>query len=67
MAFEFLKRRKKKSYEKRVVELNNLMSFLGIDENSDRLSEVTYFTCLKVLREGLSKLPLSLQRVSEDG
>ena len=67
MAFEFLKRRKKKSYEKRVVELNNLMSFLGIDENSDRLSEVTYFTCLKVLGEGLSKLPLSLQRVSEDG
>ena len=50
-----------------MVELNNLMSFLGIDENSDRLSEVTYFTCLKVLGEGLSKLPLSLQRVSEDG
>lgn len=43
------------------------MNFLGIDENSDRLSEVTYFTCLKVLSEGLSKLPLTLQRVSDDG
>ena len=43
------------------------MNFLNIDENSDRLSEVTYFTCMKVLGEGLSKLPLALQRVTNDG
>ena len=49
------------------VRLNDLLNFLGIDENSDRLQEVTYYTCLKVLSEGLSKLPLALQRVSEDG
>ena len=49
------------------VRLNDLLNFLGIDENSDRLQEVTYYTCLKVLSEGLSKLPLSLQKVSEDG
>ena len=68
MLFEFLKRKKKKkSYEMQTVRLNDLLNFLGIDENSDRLQEVTYYTCLKVLSEGLSKLPLSLQRVSEDG
>ena len=68
MLFEFLKRKKKKkSYEMQTVKLNDLLNFLGIDENSDRLQEVTYYTCLKVLSEGLSKLPLSLQKVSEDG
>lgn len=46
---------------------HDLMNFLNIDENSDRLSEVTYFTCMKVLGEGLSKLPLALQRVTKDG
>ena len=46
---------------------HDLMNFLNIDENSDRLSEVTYFTCMKVLGEGLSKLPLALQRVTNDG
>ena len=66
--FEFLKRKKKKkSYEMQTVRMNDLLNFLGIDENSDRLQEVTYYTCLKVLSEGLSKLPLALQRVSEDG
>lgn len=66
--FEFLKRKKKKkSYEMQTVRMNDLLNFLGIDENSDRLQEVTYYTCLKVLSEGLSKLPLTLQRVSEDG
>lgn len=67
--FEFLRKKKKKSFERQAVELNQLLKFLGIDEgsNSDRLSEVTYFTCLKVLGEGLAKLPLALQRVTEDG
>ena len=67
--FEFLRKKKKKSFERQAVELNQLLRFLGIDEgsNSDRLSEVTYFTCLKVLGEGLAKLPLALQKVTEDG
>ena len=68
LLFEFLKRRRKKNFsEMKTVELNQLLQFLGIDGSSDRLSEVTYFTCLKVLGEGLSKLPLSVQRVSDDG
>lgn len=49
------------------VAFHDLMQFLNIDENCDRLSEVTYFTCMKVLGEGLSKLPLALQRVTSDG
>ena len=66
--FRFLKRKQKnKSYDMQTVRLNDLLNFLGIDPSEDRLSEVTYFTCLKVLSEGLSKLPLALQRVSEDG
>ena len=66
--FEFLKRKKKnKGFEMQTVRMNDLLDFLGIEGRSDRLQEVTYFTCLKVLSEGLSKLPLSVQRVSADG
>lgn len=67
--FEFLKKRnrKKKSVDFSGVAFHDLMQFLNIDENCDRLSEVTYFTCMKVLGEGLSKLPLALQRVTSDG
>lgn len=66
--FEFWKKRKKKNFdERRNIEMNSLLQFLGIEPGEDRLSEVTYFTCLKVLGEGLSKLPLAVQRVSDDG
>lgn len=46
----------------RDIELNNLYRFLGIDANTDRdvLSEVTYFSCMKVLSEAVGKLPLTL-------
>ena len=63
----FWKKRKQKSAEVSSAAFHDLMNFLNIDENSDRLSEVTYFTCMKVLGEGLSKLPLALQRVTNDG
>ena len=48
----------------------NLGSLLGIDPtqyDEGRLSEVTYFACLKILSEAVAKLPLSLQRVTDNG
>lgn len=45
------------------VSLNQLLEFLGVDKNNtDALSEATYFACLKVLSESLGKLPLKLQQ-----
>lgn len=49
------------------IALNNLLQFLNISSEQDNMAEVTYFTCLKVLAEGIAKLPLSLQQVTEDG
>lgn len=41
------------------IELNNLLDFLGIDKTKNRaISEATYFACMKVLSEGIGKLPL---------
>lgn len=48
----------------------DLARFLGIDENlnHDAMSEATYYTCLKILREGVSKLPIRLmQETDENG
>lgn len=50
--------------------LMDLGSLLGIDPakyDGGRLSEVTYFACLKILSEAVAKLPLSLQRVTQEG
>ena len=49
------------------VELNNLYKFLGInpDEDEKVLSEATYFACMKVLSEGIGKLPLKLLKYNE--
>ena len=44
--------------------MNSLLDFLNLDEDN-ATSEVTYFTCLKVLSEGIAKLPLDLQEVSD--
>ena len=43
-----------------------LAEWLGIDTatNADRLSEVTYFTCLKMLSETIGKLPIRYYQVS---
>lgn len=61
----FLKSKKKKSFEEREqIALGELLNFLNISYDKSRMAEVTYFTCLKVLSEGLSKLPLALQKVT---
>ena len=39
-----------------------LAQWLGIDPSQDRLSEVTYFTCLKMMAETIGKLPLNTTR-----
>lgn len=41
-------------------ELIKLLDFLGIDRNTpaNMLSEVTYFTCIRVLSEGIGKIPI---------
>lgn len=56
-----------KASDRQTIELNNLYKFLGIDASADSqvLSEVTYFACLKVLSESLGKLPLKLLRYNE--
>ena len=49
------------------VTLSQLLDFLGIhDTSAEALSEATYYACLKVLSEGLGKLPLKLQQFTPD-
>ena len=44
-----------------------LAEWLGINPLSDSLSEVTYFTCLKMLSETIGKLPLKYYQTSKEG
>ena len=44
-----------------------LAQWLGIDPSQDRLSEVTYFTCLKMMAETIGKLPLKYYQTTEEG
>lgn len=44
-----------------------LAEWLGIDTSNDKLSEVTYFTCLKILSETIGKLPLKYYQATDDG
>lgn len=45
-----------------------IVDFLGLgDVPADRLSEATYFACLKILSESMGKLPLKLLRKTEQG
>ena len=46
---------------------HELAEWLGIDINSNQLSEVTYFTCLKMLAETIGKLPLKYYQTTEEG
>ncbi|MGE6513364.1 phage portal protein [Lysinibacillus sphaericus] len=43
--------------------------FLGINKETkkDNLSEVTYFSCLKIMSESLGKLPLKMYKDTENG
>lgn len=53
------------------MELNSptLLEWLGIDPETpkEKLSEVTYFACLKILSESLGKLPLKMYQNTEHG
>ncbi|WP_256761415.1 phage portal protein [Cohnella sp. WQ 127256] len=49
---------------------DNLLQVLGINPaavDKNRLSEITYFTCLKLLSESIGKLPLKLYQETETG
>lgn len=52
---------------RQTIELNNLYKFLGInpDEDERAISEATYFACMKVLSEGVGKLPLKLLKYND--
>lgn len=53
------------------IEMNNpkLLEWLGIssDTPKDKLSEATYFSCLKILSESIGKLPLHMYQKTEKG
>lgn len=51
------------------MQSKELLEWLGIDGNGprDKLSEITYFTCLKVLAETVGKLPLKLYQETDKG
>lgn len=50
------------------IALSQLLNFLGIDEKNEKaLSEVTYFTCLKLLCESVGKIPLKIFKYESDG
>lgn len=68
--FDIFKRKKvNKAAETdpRILDLGKLLGFDPTQYDESRLSEVTYFACLKMLSEAVAKLPLTLQRVSGDG
>ncbi|MCD8148841.1 MAG: phage portal protein, partial [Clostridiales bacterium] len=53
------------------ADLNNeeLLEWLGIDKGTNRkaLSEITYYTCLKMLSEMIGKLPLKYYQETSEG
>lgn len=50
-------------------ELYRLLDFLGIDRNTpaNMLSQVTYFTCIRVMSEGIGKIPLKIYKQLDRG
>lgn len=61
----------KKIFKNESIEMNNpkLLEWLGIDSNTpkDKLSEATYFACLKILAESMGKLPLHMMQKTDKG
>lgn len=52
------------------VTIDQLIDLLNIDKSKNRngaLSEITYYTCLKLLSEAIGKLPYKLLRRQNDG
>lgn len=59
--------RKKSAATEEQMTLNQLLSWLGVhDVSGGALSEATYYACLKVLSEGIGKLPLRLLQATQD-
>ncbi|MEX3621871.1 phage portal protein [Viridibacillus arvi] len=60
-----------KVFKNESVDMNSsaLLNWLGIDKDTprDKLSEATYFACMKVLAESLGKLPLKLHQATGQG
>ena len=46
---------------------HELAEWLGIDVTKDKLSEVTYFTCLKMMSETVGKLPMKYYQDTNKG
>lgn len=48
---------------------DDFLKMLGIDSSvpGDKLSEVTYFTCMRLLAESIAKLPLKMYKDTENG
>ncbi|MBO0586124.1 phage portal protein [Sporosarcina sp. E16_8] len=61
----------KKIFKNETIEMNNpkLLEWLGIDSGSpkDKMSEATYFACLKIMAESIGKLPLKMYQSTDKG
>jgi HK97 family phage portal protein len=58
-------------FKNETINMNDpsFLKWLGIDSTTtgDRLSEATYFACMKVLAESMGKLPLKLYQSTDNG
>lgn len=70
MAWKLFNWRKRK-IKNETVDLNNpmLLQWLGIDPDTpkNKLSEATYFACMKILAESMGKLPLKMYQSTDKG
>ena len=55
------------SYRTFGINSEQFLGFLGIKKRKKPLSEVTYFTCLKMLSETLAKMPVKFYQRTEEG
>lgn len=69
--WEWLNKLKPKKVQNSVsLDSDEFLKMLGIDIGSvdkNKLSEITYFTCLRLLSESIGKLPLKLYRDTNNG
>jgi HK97 family phage portal protein len=47
--------------------LETLLETLGVDTRHPALAEATYYACIKVLSEGVAKLPIRVQQYTDKG
>ncbi|WP_054948970.1 phage portal protein [Numidum massiliense] len=67
--FNWIKRMFKNENESADLNHPKFLEWLGIDANlpRDKLSEATYFACLKILSESMGKLPLHMLKKTDRG